>query len=103
MAEENLRQFVYRVIRYTPNLVRDEWVNIGVLLEDAPPDGGALREHVRREARLIDEPAEFARVRRPIPRRMRTYCGRLLSISTHGYGPAAPGMETRARHNFCGA
>ncbi len=67
MAEENLRQFVYRVIRYTPNLVRDEWVNIGVLLEDAPPDGGALREHVRREARLIDEPAEFARVRRPHP------------------------------------
>jgi len=60
MAEENLREFVYRVVRYTPNLVRDEWVNIGVLLEGT--DGGA-----RREARLIGEPAEFARVRRLHP------------------------------------
>jgi Protein of unknown function (DUF3037) len=24
----------YRILRYTPNLVRDEWVNIGVLLFD---------------------------------------------------------------------
>jgi len=60
MAEENLREFVYRVVRYTPNLVRDEWVNIGVLLEGT--DGGA-----RREVRLIGEPAEFARVRRLHP------------------------------------
>ena len=26
----------YRILRYTPNLVRDERVNIGVLLEEAP-------------------------------------------------------------------
>jgi len=26
------RPFAYRIVRYTPNLVRDEWVNIGVLL-----------------------------------------------------------------------
>lgn len=67
MNPENARQFNYRVIRYMPNLVRDEWVNIGVLLEDAPADGSASRENVRRAARLIDEPAEFARVRRLHP------------------------------------
>ena len=26
------RAFAYCILRYTPNLVRDEWVNIGVLL-----------------------------------------------------------------------
>jgi hypothetical protein len=26
--------YTYRVLRYTPNLVRDEWVNIGVLVYD---------------------------------------------------------------------
>jgi hypothetical protein len=66
MDTDNLRELQYRVIRYMPNLLRDEWVNIGVLLEEA---GGAegLREKVRREARWIDEPAEFARVRRLHP------------------------------------
>lgn len=28
------RKFVYHVLRYTSDLVRDEWVNIGVLLFD---------------------------------------------------------------------
>jgi Protein of unknown function (DUF3037) len=66
MDTTNVRELQYRVIRYMPNLVRDEWVNIGVLLEEA---GGAteLREKTRREARWIDEPAEFARVRRLHP------------------------------------
>ena len=27
----------YHVLRYTPNLVRDEWVNIGILLLIPPP------------------------------------------------------------------
>jgi len=40
------RACAYRVLRYTPNLVRDEWVNIGVLVFD-PQSGercsGALR------------------------------------------------------------
>ena len=49
----------YRVLRYTPNLVRDEWVNIGVLLEEV--------EGYRHEARLITEPGELARVRRLHP------------------------------------
>lgn len=53
------RAFAYRVLRYTPNLVRDEWVNIGVLLF-APETG-------ERRLRLIEEPEEFNRVRRLHP------------------------------------
>src|SRR5260370_920237 len=47
-------------MRYTPNLVRDEWVNIGVLVFD--PQSG------ERRMRLIEEPGECARVRRLHPR-----------------------------------
>jgi hypothetical protein len=54
------RTLVYRVLRYTPNLVRDEWVNIGVLVFD--PESG------ERRMRLIEEPEEYARVRRLHPR-----------------------------------
>jgi len=50
------RAFAYRILRYTPNLVRDEWVNIGVLLFD-PATG-------ERRLRLIDEQDEYNRVRR---------------------------------------
>ncbi len=56
MTEETLETYTYRILRYTPNLVRDEWVNIGVLLQSLA--GGRLR------VRLIDEDAGFARVRR---------------------------------------
>lgn len=49
----------YRVLRYTPNLVRDEWVNVGVLLEDP--------QKQRARARLIEETSELARVRRLHP------------------------------------
>ncbi len=59
MTEAILRPMAYHVVRYTPNLVRDEWINIGVLLFD-PASGRVLR-------RLIDEPAELARVRRMHP------------------------------------
>ncbi|HET6930256.1 MAG TPA: DUF3037 domain-containing protein [Candidatus Acidoferrum sp.] len=54
------RTLAYRVLRYTPNLVRDEWVNIGVLVFD-PASG-------ERRMRLIEEPEEYARVRRLHPR-----------------------------------
>jgi hypothetical protein len=53
------RGLVYRVLRYTPNLVRDEWVNIGVLLFD--PQTG------ERRLRLIEDQDEFHRVRRLHP------------------------------------
>ena len=53
------RTFAYVILRYTPNLVRDEWVNIGVLLYD-PATG-------ERRLRLIEEQDEFARVRRLHP------------------------------------
>ncbi len=59
MAEEHRNTLRYRVLRYTPNLIRDEWVNIGVLLEDV---NGS-----RRAARLIEETSEIARVRRLHP------------------------------------
>ena len=54
------RACAYRILRYTPNLVRDEWVNIGVLVFD--PQTG------ERRLRLIEEEEEFRRVRRLHPR-----------------------------------
>src|SRR6202050_2787062 len=56
MPEEKRRTMSYRVLRYTPNLIRDEWVNIGLLLED--PAGGRIR------TRFIEEPGELGRARR---------------------------------------
>jgi hypothetical protein len=49
----------YHVLRYVPNLVRDEWVNIGVLIFN--PQTG------ERRLRLIEEQDEFSRVRRLHP------------------------------------
>ena len=49
----------YRILRYTSNLVRDEWVNIGVLLYD--PQSG------ERRLRLIEDEEEYRRVRRLHP------------------------------------
>ena len=49
----------YRILRYTPNLVRDEWVNIGVLVFD--PQTG------ERRLRLMEEEEEYRRVRRIHP------------------------------------
>lgn len=59
MAEETGNTFRYRVLRYTPNLIRDEWVNIGVLLEDVSGP--------RRAVRLVEENSEIARIRRLHP------------------------------------
>ncbi len=49
----------YQVVRYTPNLVRDEWVNIGIVLFD-PASGRVLQ-------RLMEEQGDFARVRKLHP------------------------------------
>lgn len=46
------KTLAYRVLRYTPNLVRDEWLNIGVLVFD--PETG------ERRLRMIEEPEEYA-------------------------------------------
>jgi hypothetical protein len=54
------RTFVHRILRYVPNLLRDEWVNIGVLLYD--PNTG------ERRLRLIEDVTEYNRVRRLHPR-----------------------------------
>jgi hypothetical protein len=59
VPEEPPNTLRYHILRYAPNLVRDEWVNIGVLLEDI---GGA-----RRAVRVIEESSEIARVRRLHP------------------------------------
>jgi hypothetical protein len=48
----------YRVVRYIPNLVRDEWVNIGVVLFD-PASGQVLR-------RLLED-TDFDRLRKRYP------------------------------------
>ena len=53
------KMLTYRILRYVPNLMRDEWVNIGVLLEDSP--------NAQRAIKLIEEDSEFARVRRLNP------------------------------------
>jgi hypothetical protein len=57
--EEPKNVFEYRILRYMPNSQRDEWVNIGVLLQET--------SSARRAMRLIEEPVEFARVRRIHP------------------------------------
>jgi DUF3037 family protein len=68
----------YRILRYVPNLIRDEWVNIGVLLEEGRGS--------RRAVRLIEQPGEFARVRRLHPEADEDYLHSL-----------APDFESRLR------
>lgn len=59
MAEVKLETCTYRIVRYTPNLVRDEWLNIGVLLFH--PRSSRLR------VRMLDEEGGLARIRRLHP------------------------------------
>ena len=59
MPETALEPLAYRILRYTPNLVRDEWMNIGVLLYS--PQGRKWR------LRVISEAEEYRRVRRLHP------------------------------------
>jgi len=67
MPEESQNLFRYRILRYTPNLIRDEWVNVGVLLEGAAAGGDNGKSRARRAVRLIEESSELARVRRLHP------------------------------------
>jgi hypothetical protein len=67
MPEEKLHPCAYHVVRYQPNLIRDEWVNIGVLLfipADGPGEGPAAG---RVRQRWLEEPADLVRLRRLHP------------------------------------
>jgi hypothetical protein len=64
MSEEPRNEFRYRILRYTPNLIRDEWVNVGVLLEET---AGRRYGLSKRAIRVIEDQSEFARVRRLHP------------------------------------
>jgi len=59
MPEESLQTYTYQVIRYQPNLIRDEWVNVGVVVFD--PASGRVRQ------RRLEEDADFTRLRRLHP------------------------------------
>jgi Protein of unknown function (DUF3037) len=65
MPEENSTMFRYRVLRYMPNLIRDEWLNIGVLLEETLAANGLASP--RRAFRVIESDTDFARIRRLHP------------------------------------
>lgn len=58
----------YRILRYTPNLLRDEWLNIGVLLEEGEiaPEG-SNGGGARRAVQIIEEDSEINRVRKLHP------------------------------------
>jgi hypothetical protein len=58
LPDPNRIPCAYRVVRYIPNLLRDEWVNIGVVLFD-PASGQVLR-------RLLEE-TDFDRLRQRYP------------------------------------
>jgi hypothetical protein len=60
LLPKNEITLIYLVLRYTPNLVRDEWINIGILLFN-PATG-------ERRLRLIEDESEFRRLRRMYPR-----------------------------------
>jgi len=67
MPDETLQPCAYHVVRYQPNLIRDEWVNIGVLLfipGDGPGEGPATG---RVRQRWLEEPADLVRLRRLHP------------------------------------
>ncbi len=49
----------YRVLRYLPNIVRDEWMNVGIVLQDPVAR--------RLELRVIETESELARLRRMHP------------------------------------
>lgn len=64
MTEERESTLRYRVLRYMPNVIRDEWINIGVLLEEVPNGTSA---GTRRAMRLVEDDADMARIRRLHP------------------------------------
>lgn len=79
----------YRVLRYVPNLLRDEFINIGIVLEEAQGE--------RRGARLIEEQSELARLRRLHPEAdldVIRALGSELAARLEGAGPDAAAPES---------
>jgi hypothetical protein len=75
--------FVHRIVRYAPSPLRDEWVNIGVLLFD-PKTG-------ERRLRLIEEEEEYNRVRRLHPQADESLLRALRDDLESRFETAAPG------------
>jgi hypothetical protein len=67
MPDETLQPCAYHVVRYQPNLLRDEWVNIGVLLLIPGHGPGPGHSTGRVRQRWLEEPADLARLRRLHP------------------------------------
>jgi hypothetical protein len=65
MADEPKNNYRYQVLRYTPNVERDEWVNIGILLEQLSEN--SMEKISRQAVRMIEQQSEFARIRRLHP------------------------------------
>jgi hypothetical protein len=79
----------YHILRYAPDLVRDEWVNIGVLVFN--PETG------ERRLRLIEDQEEYNRVRRLHPwadeallRALRDHLENRLDSGIRGNGSNGP-------------
>jgi hypothetical protein len=67
MPEEPTQMLRYRILRYAPNPIRDEWLNIGVLLEEIPSGTNGERGRAKRAIQVIEEDSDIARVRRLHP------------------------------------
>jgi hypothetical protein len=67
MPEEYLQPCAYHVVRYQPNLIRDEWVNIGILLFIPANGAGEGFSSGRVRQRWLEEPADLVRLRRLHP------------------------------------
>jgi len=74
---------VHRIVRYAPSPLRDEWINIGVLLFDAKTG--------ERRLRLIEEEEEFNRVRRLHPQADESLLRALRDDLESRFAAAAPG------------
>jgi hypothetical protein len=87
------RTFIHRILRYVPSPLREEWVNIGVLLYD-PITG-------ERRLRMIKEHSEFGRIRRVRPpadeevlRGLRDHLESRLSVASPPNGNGGPIRDT---------
>jgi hypothetical protein len=76
------RLLVHRIVRYAPSRLRDEWINIGVLLFD--PQTG------ERRLRLIEEEEEYNRVRRLHPQADESLLRALRDHLESRFAAAAP-------------